>query len=140
MIGVGAATISLHSGPLPAAEDFQAYEAAHPGTAAWILDEAAKSADHARSMERDGIRIAARDAFLFRVLPFSIVALFLIVFTIVSFASVWVGAVGLGATLTSVVIAYLKSFASERKMSTGHDERAAGPRQQVPTHAPPAPR
>ena len=135
-LGVVSTTVSLHSGPLPASDEFQAYEAAYPGTAAWILAEATKSADHGRAMERDGMRVAARDAFLFRLLPFSVVALFLIVFTFAMFMNVWVGAAGLGVTLTSVIVAYFRSFALERTSQTAEQ---IGPRQQVPTHAPPAP-
>ena len=140
-IVAAAYTTQLHIGPLPSSAEFKAYKEAHEGAAEWILAEATKSADHVRAVEMAGMRVAARDAHLFRLLPFGVVALFLTVFTIVSFANVWVGAIGLGATLTSVVLAYLKGFGIE----TGNDAAPQAspempPAQLVPTRPPPTPR
>lgn len=103
-------TATHHSGPLPPASEFKAYEEAHPGAAAWIMEEASKSAGHAREMERQGMRIAGRDELLARLLPFGVVALFLAVFTIVALKNVWVGSIGMGTVLAAVILAYLRGY------------------------------
>jgi len=111
---------SYHRGILPPALDYKAYKEAHEPAAEWILAEATKSSDHFRQMEKIGAKIASRDALLFRILPFAVVVAFLTVFTILAFLNVWIGGVGIGATLSTVVLAYLKNFgAKEKAAETG---------------------
>lgn len=106
---------SYHRGILPPAVDYKAYKEAHEPAAEWILAEATKSSDHFREMEKIGAKIAARDALLFRILPFAVVVVFLIVFTTIAFLNVYVGSVGVGVTLSTVLLAYLKPFGVKEK-------------------------
>ena len=53
-----------------------AYEAASPGAAVWILDQAARNSDHIRTTR--ALQLQQRDLYLHRLLPFGVVLIFLI--------------------------------------------------------------
>lgn len=102
-------SISLHQGPLPPPQVLDGYEKVHPGSAAWILQEAQTSAEHVRRMEARGVEIQARDLLLHRVLPFALVTGFLIASVILAiFASPVLGGIAFFTTLGSVVTVYLR--------------------------------
>jgi uncharacterized membrane protein len=93
---------------LPPPEQLAAYEAAFPGAAAWIFDQAAKNSDHARTVETNALQLQRTDQLLHRLLPFGLVLAFLISSTVVAvFASVVWGTAGIGGTIAAVMIAYL---------------------------------
>lgn len=99
-----------HSGLLPPPGQFAQYEAAYPGAAKWILDEASAAASHTRVMERSVLALQGRDAFLRRLLPFGFVLAFLaasVGIAVLTKNAVW-GAAGIGGTLVAVGIAYLR--------------------------------
>lgn len=103
-------SFSAHQGPLPPPEQLAAYERLHPGSAAWILDQAEQNAEHIRSMERRGAAAQERDALLKRVLPFAVVVVFLAGWVAIAiWASPIIGAAGAFTTLASVLLAYFKS-------------------------------
>jgi uncharacterized membrane protein len=103
------ATAVFHQGPLPPARELAAYEQAHPGAAAWILKEAERNAEHVRQMETIGARLQIRDALLFRVLPFSVVTVYILsTMAIAIFANAWVGGTLLATGLAGVATAYVK--------------------------------
>jgi uncharacterized membrane protein len=104
-----------HQGPLPPPQHLAGYEQAHPGAAAWILREAEASAAHTRDMERLAIRYQARDAFLERLLPFSLVAILLIISAIMAYANAVLGGVAFVGTLAGVVTVYLKGSMGEKQ-------------------------
>lgn len=80
----------------------------YPGASKLIFDEAASNAAHAREMEKSALRLRWWDAVLHRLLPFGVVMSFLIASTLVAiFANIYVGGLAMGATLGSVLIAYL---------------------------------
>lgn len=97
----------MHAGPLPAPAQFAEYEAVYPGAARWIIDEAAKNAQHAREMELRAIKLQTLDTTLHRLLPFALVLAFLIASVIIAFISPIVGGVGLVITMAGVLTAYL---------------------------------
>jgi uncharacterized membrane protein len=101
--------ISSHQGPLPPAQELAALEAAHPGAAAWVLEEAKTAAAHVRAMEARVLRYQARDALLRRALPFCLVAMLLAISALMAvFANAYVGGAAFVTTLAGVVTVYLK--------------------------------
>jgi uncharacterized membrane protein len=88
------------------------YEAAHPGAAQWIIDEATKNAEHVRTMERKAIALRRLDMLLRRLLPFIVVTLFLAAGVLIAiFANPWAGGAAVIATMAGVLTAYLKGRA-----------------------------
>ncbi len=79
------------------------------------MKEAEASAAHTREMERLALRYQARDAFLQRVLPFSMVALLLIISAIMAYANAVLGGIAFVGTLASVVTVYLKGSMGEKQ-------------------------
>ena len=97
---------SLHVGPLPPPIQLADYEAVHPGTAQWIIDQAAKNAEHARTMELRALGVQRLDILLYRGLPFALICAFLIASVAVTYFSAIAGGIGLVFTMASVLIAY----------------------------------
>jgi hypothetical protein len=62
-----ALNIQAQQGPLPPPDQLAAYEAASPGAAKWILDQAAMNSDHVRTVELQAIASQRRDLFLRRI-------------------------------------------------------------------------
>ena len=64
------------------------------------------------------MEVAKLDDVLSRILPFVIIAVFLVVCTVISiWGNVWLGSAGVGLALTTGLIAYLREV--------GHDETDA---------------
>ena len=101
---------TFHAGPLPPARELAAYDQAHAGAAAWILQQAELNAEHVREMERLGARLQTRDALLLRLLPFCFVTLFVMCATVIAiWGNVWFGGSLLASALGGVGLAYLKN-------------------------------
>jgi uncharacterized membrane protein len=96
-----------HTGPLPLPSQLADYEAVYPGAAQWIIEQADKNAQHAREMERQAISLERTDMLLHRLLPFGLVAAFLVATVILTFVSPAAGTAGFCATVAGVLIAYL---------------------------------
>ena len=99
----------MHIGPLPPPAQLADYEAAHPGAAKWIIDEATKNAAHIRAMEVRAIELQRRDVQLHRLLPFAVVVAFLIASVIVAFVNPFAGGAGLVGTMAGVLTVYLRT-------------------------------
>lgn len=97
----------MHAGPLPSPAQLADYEAVHPGAAQWIINEATKNAEHARTMERDALKTQRLDILLHRILPFALICAFLAACVGIAFASPAAGAVTLIGTMAAVLTAYL---------------------------------
>ena len=110
------ASVSYHDGPLPAAREFEAYERAVPGAGRWILDEAARAAEHARQMDREAMAMERRDALLHRLLPFGFVFMLLSASVLLGiFASPWAGGIGLVSAVSSIGLAYMRGTFNQRQ-------------------------
>jgi uncharacterized membrane protein len=103
----------LHVGPLPPPGQLAEYEAVSPGAARWIIEEAAKNADHARVMEREAIALQRQDMQLHRLLPFALVVVFLVASVVVAFRSPLVGGTALVVAMGGVLTAYLTGRAPQ---------------------------
>jgi uncharacterized membrane protein len=102
--------ILQHVGPLPHPQQLAAYEEAHPGAAAWILREAELNSQHFRATETKALNAQRLDNLLHRLLPFGLVLTCLVCCTLIAvLASAAWGTVGFGATITAVMVAYLKN-------------------------------
>jgi uncharacterized membrane protein len=109
--------MAMHSGPLPPPGQLADYEAVYPGAAEWIIKEAERNAAHVRDMERQGIRAQRIDMLLFRLLPFALVAAFLLASVIIAvFVNPYIGGAAVVATMGGVLTAYL----------TGHPPTTGG--------------
>jgi uncharacterized membrane protein len=105
--------MQMHLGPLPPPAMLADYEAIYPGAARWIIEEATKGADHARTMEINALRLQRLDTLLHRLLPFGLVLCFLIASIIIAvFASPAAGAVVLIGTIAGVLTAFLTGRAT----------------------------
>jgi uncharacterized membrane protein len=98
---------AMHVGPLPPPNQLADYEGVSPGAVQWIIGEATKNADHARTMEREALALQRLDMQLHRLLPFAVVLAFLAASFGLAFFNPIVGGVGLVGTMASVLIAYL---------------------------------
>lgn len=99
----------MHLGPIPPPGLLADYEAAHPGAAQWIIDEATKNAEHIRIMERRATELQRLDLLLRRLVPAAVVALFLASgVAIALLANAWAGGAALVATMAGVLTAYLR--------------------------------
>jgi uncharacterized membrane protein len=99
---------TAHSGPLPVPEQLGAYEAIHPGAAAWIFRQAELNAEHFRTMEEKALQARRQDNLLHRLLPFALVLTCIVSCTLIATlaSAVW-GIAGFGATIAAVMVAYL---------------------------------
>jgi uncharacterized membrane protein len=130
---------TAHSGPLPVPEQLGAYEAIHPGAAAWIFRQAELNAEHFRTMEEKALQARRQDNLLHRLLPFALVLTCIVSCTLIATlaSAVW-GIAGFGATIAAVMVAYLTGRAppaahralefTQRPTDRGGTERAASAR------------
>jgi uncharacterized membrane protein len=109
-----------HSGPIPPPEQLSAYETSFPGAAAWIFNEAKLNSEHVRAMEIRNSKTHDLDVRLKRLLPFALVLSCVIACTAIAIwaSPVW-GAAGYGATITAVMVAYLR----EHTVTPTHQSR-----------------
>lgn len=110
----------MHAGPLPAPAQLADYEAVHPGAAGWIIDEATKNAEHARTMERRALEVQRLDILLHRALPFALICAFLAASVAVAFISPVAGAIALVGTMAGVLTAYLTGRVSTARQPSDH--------------------
>jgi uncharacterized membrane protein len=89
-------------------EQLGAYEAIHPGAAAWIFRQAELNAEHFRTMEEKALQARRQDNLLHRLLPFALVLTCIVSCTLIATlaSAVW-GIAGFGATIAAVMVAYL---------------------------------